>query len=95
MRAFLDAVSPDGKLWQPKPGGDLDHFLDGFGDGLQALKDFLDTLRYIRDPGNTAYLDELEREYGIEPNTYLTTAQRRATSPRRGSGSSRARRSRR
>lgn len=78
MRAFLDAVSPDGAAWHPVPGGDLDHLLDGVGDGLQAVTDFLSGLANIRNPRATPYLDELEREYGISPNPQLTDAQRRA-----------------
>jgi streptogramin lyase len=79
MRAFLDAVSPPGSLWRPVPGGDEDHLWDGFGDGLQEVKDFLSALAYTRDPWRTPYLDELERDFGIMPNTQLTDAQRRAT----------------
>ena len=79
MRAFLDAISPPGSLWRPEPGGDLDHLWDGFGDGLQAVKDFLSALAYTRDPWRTPLLDELERDFGIMPNTQLTDAQRRAT----------------
>jgi len=79
MRAFLDAVEPPGSLWRPAPGGDLDKLTDGFGDGLQAVKDFLATLAYIRDPWRTPFLEEIEREFGIMPNVQLTDAQRRGT----------------
>ena len=78
MRAFLDAILPPGTLWQPAPGEDFDHFLDGIGDNLQGVHDALELLAHIRDPATTPYLDELEREYGITPNIQLTDAQRRA-----------------
>jgi hypothetical protein len=78
MRAVLDAIEPPGPLWQPKPGGDEDNLRAGLSDCLQYVMDFLSGM-LIRDPYSTGYLDELEREYGITPNTQLTTAQRVAT----------------
>ena len=78
MRAFLDAVLPPGTIWQPAPGEDFDHFLDALGDNLQSVHDACEALAHIRDPATTPYLEELEREYGITPNTQLTDAQRRA-----------------
>lgn len=79
MRAQLDALLPSGAAWQPKAGGDLDHFLDGLGDDAQFVHDFLETLARVRDPRTTSYLEDLEREFGITPNAQLTDAQRRAT----------------
>jgi hypothetical protein len=79
MRAVLDATLPDGSAWNPVPGGDFDHLLDGIGDDLQTVLDFLGTIDDIRNPRTTAYLDDLEREYGISPNSQLSDAQRRAT----------------
>ena len=76
MRSFLDAVTPPG--WQPVPGEDMDNQLSAIADGLQYVYDFLTTMGTMRDPQRTAYLDELEREYGVSPNTALTDAQRRA-----------------
>ena len=76
MRSFLDAVTPPG--WQPVPGEDMDNQLSAIADGLQYVYDFLTTMGTMRDPQRTAYLDELEREYGVSPNTILTDAQRRA-----------------
>lgn len=78
MRAFLDAIEPPGPIWQPKPGGDEDNLRAAISDCLQYVMDALGGM-LIRDPYSTGYLDELEREYGITPNTQLTTAQRTAT----------------
>jgi hypothetical protein len=79
MRAILDATLPPGSAWHPQPGGDLDHLLDGIGDDLQTVYDFLSNLDDIRNPRTTPYLDDLERDYGITPNAGLTDAQRRMT----------------
>jgi hypothetical protein len=86
MRAFLDSVLPPGSAWNPVPGGDLDHLLDGMGDALQAVYDSLGTLDDIRNPRTTPFLDELEREYGVSPNVQLTDAVRRAYLLRRKYG---------
>jgi hypothetical protein len=79
MRRTLDALLPDGAIWAPVPGGDLDEFLDGLGDGLQAVYDTSASFAYVRDPSLTPFLDTLEREFGVMPNVQLTDAQRRAT----------------
>jgi hypothetical protein len=79
MRAFLDAIWPDGSAHNPVPAADLDNFLSGLGDDLQAVFDFMGGLDDIRNPRTTPYLDELEREFGITPNIQLTDAQRRMT----------------
>ena len=86
MRAFLDSVLPPGRAWSPAPGGDMDHFLDGIGDSLQSVQDFLSTLAEIRDPRTTPYLDDLEREYGVQPNAQLSDAVRRSYLLRRKYG---------
>ena len=77
MRAFLDAVWPDGSIWRPAPGEDLDHFLDGLTDIWQQVHDNMGSLALLRDPRRTPYLEELERDYGVMPNSQLTDAQRR------------------
>lgn len=79
MRAILDATLPPGTAWHPSPGGDFDHLLDGIGDDLQTVFDFLSGLDDIRNPRTTPYLDDLERDFGLTPNTGLTDAQRRMT----------------
>ena len=78
MRAFLDAVWPDGSVWRPASGQDLDNFLDGLSDIWQQVHDDMGSLATLRDPWTTPYLEELERDYGVMPNAQLTDAQRRA-----------------
>ena len=77
MRAFLDAIWPDGAIWHPRPDADLDHLLDGISDIWQQVHDDMTVLAYLRDPRRTPYLEELERDFGIQPNTQLSEAQRR------------------
>ena len=79
MRAFLDAILPPGSLWQPAPGGAEDHLLDGISDSWQGVHDDLAKLAHLRDPWRTPYLDDLERDFGILPDTNLSEAQRRST----------------
>jgi len=80
MRRVLDALSPKGMAWRPAPGGDLDHLLDGVADNAQATLDDLETLAHLRDPWKVPLelLPDLEREFGIAPNTALTVKTRRA-----------------
>jgi len=76
MRDFVDAALPDGALWRPAPGGDLDNFLQGEGDNLQAVMDDLTSLANARTPGTTTIFDDLEREFGITPDTTIPQATR-------------------
>jgi hypothetical protein len=84
MREVINALLPPGSLWAPAPsgtpgGGHFDDFLDGIGDGLQAIVDaILTPIGHIRDPLSTPYLSDLEREFGITPSPGVTDAQRRA-----------------
>jgi hypothetical protein len=83
-RELINALLPPGSLWSPAPsgtpgGGHFDDFLDGIGDGLQAILDtMLTPIGHIRDPLSTPYLSDLEREYGISPTPGTTYFQRRA-----------------
>ena len=78
MREVLDALSPRGAAWRPAPRGDMDRLLDGVGDNYQMVMDGLSDLAHLRDPMSTPLLEDLEREYGLSPNSQLTEAQRRA-----------------
>jgi hypothetical protein len=77
MRAVIDSLLPDGSIWQPAPGGDLDNLLDGMGDNAQVLYDFLNAIASIRDPRKTTILSDLEKEYGVLTNEFLTEQERR------------------
>ena len=78
MRAVIDAALPDGSIWNPEPGGDLDKLLDGSAENMETVRLFLAGIKDARNPALTAYLDDLEREFGVLTNLSLTEAQRRA-----------------
>lgn len=77
-RAVIDALLPPGSAWRVKPGGHLDHLLQGIADNHAATLVDLRALGEARDPRTTPYLEELERDYGIDPNPQIPEAQRRA-----------------
>jgi hypothetical protein len=78
-RQILDSLLPQGTAWRLRPDGHLSHLLDGVADNMEAVRAALGNLGLLRDPWRTPYLEELERDYGIDPNPQLTEAQRRAT----------------
>lgn len=77
MRSVLDSLLPPGSAWRLRPGGDFSHLLDGIADNLESVRDDVGGLGLLRDPYRTPYLEELERDFGIDPNTQLSDAQRR------------------
>ena len=77
-RRTIDAILPEGSIWEPAPGLDLDNLLDGIADNWETIRAFLDTLDNVRDPSTTTFLEELEKEFGVFSNASLTEAQRRA-----------------
>jgi hypothetical protein len=80
MRRAIDALLPEGPIITPAPGGYLDELLNGVADNHQTTLDDLADLAYIRNPWKCpeALLPDLEREFGISPNTALTVAERRS-----------------
>lgn len=67
-RNVIDALLPDGPIWQILPDGDLDRLIDGISGNSDQVKQSLESLAYIRDPLRTQVLPDLEKEYGILPN---------------------------
>ena len=76
-RTILDAFMPEGSLWNPEPDGDFDKLLDAMAENDESVVDFLRSLADVRNPEKTPILEDLEREFGVEPNLALTDAQRR------------------
>ena len=80
----LEALLPPGSLWVPAVESDssteagFDQLLQGMSDNWTVVMEFLAALREIRNPLKTAWLDELELEFGIYPNQYIPESQRRA-----------------
>lgn len=79
-RRVINALLPKGSIMRPAADGYLDRLLGGIADNHQAVLDDLADLHYIRNPAKCpeALLPDLEREYGIAPNTALTISERRA-----------------
>jgi len=76
-RSVIDALLPPGSIWVPKVDGDFDKLLDGIGDNSETIKNFLGLLARVKDPDKTAFLDDLEKEFGVTKNLNLTEQQRR------------------
>ena len=76
LRAFVDGMLPHGSLWRPAPGLDLDNLLKGVADNMTTAYGVTQQIGQIRDPYFTSDLDDLEREYGITKNTFLSLTQR-------------------
>jgi hypothetical protein len=74
---ILQDLLPDSPLFEPAPGEGLDQFLEGMATGDVTVYQFLKSLAFIRDPYRTTVLAELEREFGIVPNTALSEDFRR------------------
>jgi hypothetical protein len=77
MKEFYESLLPKGTFWRPVVGGFLDNFLDGIGDNLQEIYEFLRGLARIRNPYLTPYLSDLEKEYGIITDLRLSEETRR------------------
>jgi hypothetical protein len=76
-RQTIDAIWPEGSIWEPAPDLCLDNFLNGIADNWETVRAFLDTLDNVRDPATTTLLEDLEREFGVFTNTSITEEQRR------------------
>jgi len=77
LRRVIDALMPEGVIWEPKIDDGLDQLLDGLAEGTQDVYDFLSDLTFIRDPARTPILTDLEHEYGILANPNVSEADRR------------------
>lgn len=77
MKAFFEVLLPPGAIWQPRPDGDFDNFIDSMGGNAQAAYEYIDELGYVRDPRRTTILEDLEKEFGILTNTELSEITRR------------------
>jgi hypothetical protein len=74
---LLEKLWPEGAFNGIDPNGDFYKLLSGMSEDYQDIYDKLDLLAHIRDPRLTDLLADLEREYGIIPDTSLTDAVRR------------------
>ncbi len=78
-RAVLDALYPEGSIWNVEQDGDLDNLLEAMGENDDFVADVMKFLGNIRDP-LTVHIDllpDLEKEYGIVTDTRLSETVRR------------------
>lgn len=75
-RAFLNSILPEGDLWIPEDGKDLDLFLEGLSEIIENPREFLEKLAFIRDPQNTPIFSDLEKEFGIVTKNNIPIADR-------------------
>ena len=77
MRSVIDAIIPEGAAWSVAPGEDWDKLYDGIALNWATIDEFLAELSSTRDPALTAFLADLEKEFGVFTNPNLTEQQRR------------------
>lgn len=77
-RAMIDALLIKGAIWAPAPDGGLDLFLDGNAENKEIIRIALEALATIQIADLTQYLDDMEREYGLIPDSSLSETNRRA-----------------
>jgi len=78
IRAAIDALLPPGVLWNPEPDKGFDQQLDAISDVIDESKVTIDSLGDIRNPHKTPCLNDLERNFGINPNPYISLDIRKA-----------------
>jgi hypothetical protein len=79
MRETIDALKPEGAIWNPAYSGDFDRLLDGIALNKQVVLDDLGIPEHIRNPYLCPFelLPDLEREFGITPNSAFPENERR------------------
>ncbi|NIA28347.1 MAG: hypothetical protein GWP06_00365 [Actinobacteria bacterium] len=71
-RATIDTLLPRGDLWEPEFDEGFDQQLDGISDETEDIRQVLNSLANIRNPSKTPVFEDLERNYGIKPNSHIT-----------------------
>lgn len=77
LRKAIDLLWMKGPIHEPVEDGDYSNLRDGIANNIDDIRTDVKNVAYIRDPGKTPILSDLEREYGVTVNTVLTEAQRR------------------
>jgi hypothetical protein len=77
FRDVIQAILPDGVIWNPVVDGDFDNLLKGIGGNTESTYDYLKLLASVRDPFLTLLLRDLEKEFGIVTDLRLTEEERR------------------
>ncbi|NIP56132.1 hypothetical protein GWN42_31330 [candidate division KSB1 bacterium] len=75
-RKSIGVLWPEGPAWDIEHGSDTDKTLDGVAEFYAPVRQEFSGLASLRNPTKTAYLQELEQEYGVTPRS--SQADRRA-----------------
>jgi uncharacterized protein YmfQ (DUF2313 family) len=75
--AAIKALLPDGSLWVPAPGEDLDLLLKAMSENWLEAYNSAVAQGEVRNPLKTGLLEEVEREFGFLQNPGLTEEMRR------------------
>ena len=78
FRDVIQALLPDGPIWNPVEEGFYDNVLKAIGDNVEVVYSYLKKLANIRDPFATLLLNDLEKEHGIVSDFRLTEEERRS-----------------
>lgn len=77
-RRALDAALPDGQVWNIAPGGQLDAVFDATANALEIFREAAADIANLRNPESSSELAQLEIDFGVMPNSALTSAARAA-----------------
>lgn len=78
FRKVIQALLPDGVIWNAVEDGDFEKINDGIAENVESVYNFLKKLSSIRDPFTTLLLSDLEKEYGVVSDSNITEEERRA-----------------
>lgn len=77
FRTLIGALLPEGPIWRPDPTGYFEKLLQGIANFWEGVYDDMELISHVRDPYKTDALADLERDYGVIPNSALTETVRR------------------
>lgn len=72
MKKAIVSLLPKGFAWDVAYNSDLDKELNGVAANLESVREYLETLAFIRTPSKTPVFDDLEKEYGITKDAQLS-----------------------
>jgi hypothetical protein len=71
-RATIDGLLPDGPLWVPEGDEGFDNTLNAIAETSEPVRQLLASLADIRNPYKTLIFEDLERNYGFQPNENIS-----------------------
>jgi hypothetical protein len=77
LKDVLISLLPQGSAWQLDEDGDFYKTLEGSGLNHKPAFEFIKSIAFTREPLQTPFLSDLEKEYGLITNSSLTEQERR------------------